>query len=280
MKARLLPPLSATLLLLSGCAAFHCAPCGRSQEHNASSLVAFLDPGNSAAPASRATPQLHLPLRVGLAFLPDNPGGRPVLDDAHKQALLERVRAQFLSRPFVADITLIPDYYLTGARGVAGLQALQRLYSVDVVALISYDQVAYNSDSPLSFGYLTILGAYVLKGTRNDVTTLVDLAVVDPATRALVLRAGGIDTQHGSSTYIDQQRESRALRVASFDAATESMIGNFDIALRDFATRVREGRSDVRVVNPGGGAGAVDGLAIGLLLGAVILRGSMNREPA
>jgi rhombotail lipoprotein len=61
------------------------------------------------------------------------------------------------------------------------------------MALVSYDQVAHEDDNNWSLGYLTIVGAYVLKGTRHDVSTLVDLAVVDPATRSLVLRGGSLD---------------------------------------------------------------------------------------
>jgi len=58
-------------------------------------------------------PQPHLPLRVGLSFLPGN--GREAegaLDAAHKEALLEEIRQRFVSRKFVADIVVIPDCYL------------------------------------------------------------------------------------------------------------------------------------------------------------------------
>ena len=98
---------------------------------------------------------------------------------------------------FVAQIVVIPDYYLRNETGFEGLKGVQRLYDVDIMALVSYDQVTHRDDNSLSLGYLTIVGAYLLKGSRHDVTTLMDLAVVDPASRALILRAGGTDSRHG-----------------------------------------------------------------------------------
>lgn len=81
-------------------------------------------------------------------------------------------------------------------------------------------QVTHLDGNNLSLRYLTIVGAYVIKGSRHDTTTLVDLAVVDPVTRSLVLRAGGTDTRHGNTTLIDQERETREASAASFDTAT------------------------------------------------------------
>jgi rhombotail lipoprotein len=102
-------------------------------------------------------------------------------------AELQRALAQFIrfsSRKFVAEIVIIPDYYLRGQNGFEGLEGVQRLYGVDLMALVSYDQVVHTDENIWSLGYLTIVGAYVLKGSRHDVSTLVDLAVVDPVSRS------------------------------------------------------------------------------------------------
>lgn len=276
MNFKLLAAAIVASASLSGCASFMCAPGCHSEERNASSLVDFLYPDGAVPPKELEKPVLHLPLKVGLAFLPSNTRNSTVgLDEAHKLALLEKTRQRFLAKKFVADITVIPDYYLTSAKGAEGLKAVQRLYGVDVIALVSFDQVAYRDDNKLSLGYLTIVGSYVLKGTSHDVSTLVDLAVVDPATRSLVLRAGGADTQQASSTLIAQNRESRELRTASFDAATGQMIENFDAALTQFEKDVREGTASVRVVSANGGAGgggSFDWLLLGGLGALVGLR--------
>lgn len=265
--------LAALALFLGGCASLACRPyCGQ-QAHNSSSLVQFLYPEGSAPPADTSVPQLRLPLRVGLAFLPSNGGYQNSgLDAAHKQVLLESIRQRFLSRKFVADITLIPDYYLATQKGFSGLEGIQRLYNIDLVALVSYDQVAHVDDGKLSLGYLTIVGAYVLKGTKHEISTLVDLAVVHPESRSLVLRAGGVDTRNRNTTLVDAGREQREARAASFDAATSRMIDNFDSALLSFEADVRDGKANVKIANAGGGGGSLDALLLGLLALGLALR--------
>ena len=66
---------------------------------------------------------------------------------------------------------LVPDYYLAIHPGainqeLSGLEGVQRLYSLDLLALVSCDQVNYVADNKWSLGYLTIVGAYALKGMR------------------------------------------------------------------------------------------------------------------
>ena len=251
-------------MLLAGCEAL-CGPgCGVPREHHSSSsLVDFLYPSGALPPAQNSIPELHVPLRVGLAFLPSANGTGP--DAALKEQLLERVRQHFRDRKFVSDIVIIPDYYLGTQRGYPGLEALQRLYSLDVVALVSYDQVTHTQENNWSLGYITIVGAYVLKGDRYDVSTLVDLAVVDPATRSLILRAGGVDTRHGTATLIDLPHDTRDTGAAAFSAAAEQMIGHLDTALADFEAQVRTGHANVQVVHKDGSKGGAGAFSWGWL---------------
>jgi rhombotail lipoprotein len=270
IKALLIAALSS--LLLCGCVQLGCFSGCSTHAHNSSSLVEFLYPHGSLPPEQNAIPQLRIPLRVGLAFLPTRqPDALGGLDAAHQQELLERIRQRFLSRKFVADIVILPDYYLSGRQGFEGLAGLQHLYGVDVMALVSYDQVTHADSNNWSLGYLTIVGAYVLKGDRHDVSTLVDLAVVDPASRSLVLRAGGTDTRHGNTTLIDSQRDTREATREGYDAAAEQMIQHFDAALVTFEADVRSGKAPVRVVrkNDAGhssGGGALDWPLLALLM--------------
>lgn len=237
-------------LSVSGCGLLEhalCDPHCRSGSSSSSSLVEFLYPNKSEPPEHDTVPELHLPLRVGLAFLPSH--GEAALDAAHQAELLERIKQRFKTRHFVNEIVLIPDYYLAGRRGFEGLQGVQRLYGVDVMALVSYDQTLHEDNNQWSLGYLTIVGAFVLNGDRHDLSTLVDLAVVDPGSRSLVLRAGGWDVRHGSSTLINEDRDSRDASVESFSAATNQMIDHFDAELTRFEAEVRAGNANVRIVN-------------------------------
>jgi rhombotail lipoprotein len=256
MKIWILAGVLSLSIGLAGCAEmneFFCAPNCHAQSRNSSSLVDFLYPKGQEPPAQNSIPQLHVPLRVGLAFLPST-GFNPAatLDAAQREQLLNRISEKFKGRSFVAQIVVIPDYYLATNRGFSGLEAVQRLYSIDVMALVSYDQIMHEDDNRWSLGYLTIVGAYVLPGTRHDVSTLVDLAVVDPQTRSLILRAGGTDTQHGNSTLIEAGVESRTASAVSFNAATEQMIGHFDVELTRFEQDVKAGKANVQLVNRDG----------------------------
>ena len=56
------------------------------------------------------------------------------LDAAHKEILLRDIPQRFISRKFVAEIVMIPDYYLKGKSGFEGLAGVQRLYGVDLMA--------------------------------------------------------------------------------------------------------------------------------------------------
>jgi rhombotail lipoprotein len=289
MKIRLLTGLVALSAALSGCAILSqgfCAPGCRSQTRNSSSLVNFLYPDGQPLPASNTIPELHVPLRVGLAFLPSqSSSGSVTLDAPQKQVLLERIRQRFSSRKFVGEIVIIPDYYLANTRGFAGLDGVQRLYNVDVMALVSYDQVMHTDDNKWSLGYLTIVGAYILPGNTQDSATLVDLAVVDPATRSLVLRAGGTYSWHATSTLVDADRKTREASAKGFEEATNQMINNFDVALAAFETDVHEGRANVHIVSRGErvggfGGGALDWWALSGLLGLALVRAAREKTDA
>jgi len=286
MRALVLTGLMAITTALSGCELLlpnHCLTGCGPRTQRSSSLVEFLYPDGGAPPPRDAIPELHVPLRVGLAFLPSKTPGLEALSAAQREELLARIREHFRTRKFIADIVIIPDYYLSsGRKGFDGLAGLQRLYSLDLVALVSYDQLVHEDENRWSLGYLTIVGAYVLQGNRHDVSTLIDLAVVDPATRSLVLRAGGTDTRHGSSTRVDEAPDLRRASAGSFSSATEQMIGHFDTALTDFESEVRAGKANVRVVTRGGaavqGGGGGLGWPEGMLLASLLVLRQLRRS--
>lgn len=271
-------------LMLSGCAALDAmmfGGAGHRQTHNSSSLVEFLYPNGALPPAENQIPELRVPLRVGLAFLPTQGGAGPTA--VQRDELLERIRQRFADRKFVTEIVTIPDYYLRTSRGFEGLQGVQRLYAIDIMALVSYDQVTNTGENDWSLGYLTIVGAYVLKGSTHDVATLVDLAVVDPVTQSLILRAGGTDSRNRNTTLVDKEREVRESSAASFATATTQMIDNFDLALTKFEADVRAGKANVRVAQRAstgarGGGGSFGPLALGVLLILLAARRSRREE--
>ena len=283
MNKGILVGLAASTVLVAGCANIGYLPDTFVHSHNSSSLVDFLYPDGHVAATSAERPQLAIPLRVGLAFLPSANAQGTGLDEAHKEALLERIKQRFASRRFVSEIALLPDYYLAGHRGFAGLDGIKRLYGLDVIALVSFDQETHLDQNEWSLAYLTIVGAYVVKGNRHDVSTLIDLAVVDPESRQLVIRAGGTDLRHGNTTLIDAGRQTREANITGFSAATDQMIDHFDAALTKFEADVRSGTAPIRVVSKnaggsgGGGGGAIDAVCIAALLVALAQRAAAQR---
>jgi len=253
--------------LLALCTLAGCAALGRHREGTSSSLVEFLYPeGQVPEEPPIAIPELKLPVRVGLAFVPSRfaPGyvAADTLPEALKVNLLEKVKANFKGRPYVGDITVIPEVYLrTGQGGFQTLEEVARLYDVDLMALVSYDQVSSTAESNWSLLYWTIVGAYVIRGDRNDVSTLVDTAVFDVRTHKLLFRAPGTDVRTRAATLVEAPRVQQQTREESFSRAVDQMIGNLDAELQSFRVRIKQDQS-VKVSHRASVSG---GLSVGAL---------------
>lgn len=263
----------ALLGLSSGCTAFWQTMSGDAPRQGASSsLVDFLYPAGETPPAvDNRVPVLNVPLRVGLAFVPANrPGSLP---EATKVELLEHARQRFLGQDYVADIVIVPETYLAGRRGFDALDQVARLYGLDVMALVSYDQVSIAEDRTSSLLYWTVVGAYVIKGTSNDVHTFVDTAVFDLKTRKLLLRAPGTSELTTTSTLVRSGEQGREARARGFDEAMAAMTENLAVELDRFRTRIKEDQSVLIADRRGAGAGGW--LLLGLL--GIALWRSMRR---
>lgn len=263
--------LLCVVISLSACTrAWHELAGERSRGGVSSSLVDYLYPGGEEPPPyEESVPQLNLPLRVGLAFVPGTTRQTEGLSEAHKLILLNRVKDAFEQREFIRNISIIPDTYLRSSRGFKTIDQIARIYGLDTIALVSYDQMVHTEDTKASILYWTIVGAYFIKGSRNDVQTFVDTSVFDVKTHKLLFRAPGVDERKGTSTLINTIEESRRQRAESFDKAMENMTANLDNELNVFIERVKQEKVATVVHRPGySGGGAIDGLLLlGLFLG-------------
>lgn len=265
-------------LLLTACAGLF-GSTGR--QGVSSSLVDYLYPqGEVPPPQGGVIPHLQLPLAVGLAFVPSQSPDTQVLSEAQRMKLLNDVKKSFDGRDFIREIAVIPDAYLRSGRGFDALEQTARLYGLDVMALVSYDQVAHSSERASSFLYWTIVGAYIVKGNKNDVQTFVDTAVFDVATRKLLFRAPGVNEVKSSSTLVDVERDVRAAQQKGFEFAMADMTVNLDKELSTFKERIKSDGS-VRVTRVGGasdgGGGAADTNILLLLTGLLLLSARLRR---
>lgn len=262
-------------LITSGCSTFWDWGTGPDVRSGvSSSLVDYLYPGGQVPPAVQDTiPYLELPLRVGIAFVP-GPTGRHAISEATKMQLLENVKSKFADRDYIEHIEVIPDTYLRSSNGIGGMQQVARLYGVDVMALVSYDQVAVSEDNPASFLYWTIIGSYLIKATSNEVQTFVDTAVFDVNTARLLFRAPGVDKTSDRSTLIESSEVVRKSKQASFTAAMDGMSGNLATELDHFQERVKDDPSVAQTTwKPGSGGGSLHWVLIAALMLAVVNRG-------
>ena len=251
--------------LLSACAGLW----GVSGERRTTSVVDYLYPDQKDPVAEQGVPVLSLPMRVGVAFVPESrgPNTPASLSEAKKTALLEEVAAHFRSRDFIKSLQVIPSTYLTPRGGFTNLDQLRTMYGIESIALVSYDQTQFTDESVASLMYWTIVGAYLVSAEKNDTHTMVDAVVVHIPSRKLLFRAPGTSQVKNRSTPLNLSEELRRDGEQGFDDAVAAMIANLDTELAGFKERVKNAPQEYQVAKAPGytGGGAFD------LLGAAVL---------
>jgi rhombotail lipoprotein len=262
----LLAATACAIQALGGCATIH-------ERHNAASVVDFLYPNTKDPVVAPGIPVLTLPLRVGIAFVPSAGYGSPVLTETRRMDLMRQVADHFKKYPYVKDIELIPSAYLKPKGGFANLEQIRTMYGVDVMALVSYDQIQFTDQGLLSLTYWTIVGAYIVPGEKNDTHTMLDTVVVDINSHKMLFRAPGTNHVKGSSTPVNLSEQLRLDSEASFGEAAKQMIENLDQQLAMFKDKVKERPDEYKVVRTaeyqsrGGGGFDAAWIALVALLG-------------
>lgn len=259
----------------TGCAGLH----GQRQSRYTSSVVDYLYP-NKMHSEIPAVPRLSLPLKVGVAFVPESnlglKGSR--LSEKEKMDLMDRISTEFKKLPFVKDIEVIPSAYLIPKGGFTNLDQIRTMYGIDVIALLSYDQVQHTDEGLLSLSYWTIVGAYIIKGKKNDTSTMIDAAVYDISSRKMLFRAPGTSHVKGSATLVNLSEQLRNNSIDGFHLASDNLVVNLQDQLERFKTKVKE-KPDIYVIEHkpgykgGGSMGAVFSLTLLCLWGLTLWRG-------
>ena len=170
--------------------------------------------------------------------------------------LMEKISAQFKSYPFVKSIEQIPTAYLTPRGGFANLEQIRSIYGVDVMVLLSYDQVQFTDQGLLSLSYWTIVGAYVVQGEKNDTQTMLDGAVYDIASHKLLFRAPGLSKIKGSATYVNESQQLRQDSERGFTDAATNLVDGLKVQLEGFKERVKNSPEEFKLVHKPGYTGA------------------------
>ncbi len=269
----------ALIILLSGCAG--------QQTRTKSSVVDYLYPKDSKAIVQPSIPTLNIPIKVGIAFVPEQSSrsrginrwsgseGGGSLTEAEKSDLLEKVADNFRKYEFVSEIEVIPSAYLTKGGSFKNLDQIKTMYGTDVIALVSYDQVQFTDEGLLSLTYWTLVGAYVISGEKNDTSTMLDTAVYDIESRKMLFRAPGTSNIKGRSTPINLSEELRVDSVNGFKEAAGKMTANLDLQLTTFKEKIKAEPEKVKIVKREGYSGSG---AFGLLEGFLILSLAIYRK--
>ncbi len=237
------------LLLLVVLLVFGCA----GKRHYSSSLMGYLYPDRQPQ-VEPSIPSLNVPLKIGIAFVPQQrvsgsahfwswsgriPNSVP-LSERERVELLDEVAAAFEAKDFIESIEVIPSAYLTTEGGFDNLGQIRNMYMLDVIALVSYDQVQNIDEGFMSLSYWTIVGTYVVKGEKNSTNTLIDAAVFHIPSRSLLFRAPGTSFIEGKATPVNLEEQLRKDSTEGFALAGESLIANLQVQLAEFQEKVKQ----------------------------------------
>lgn len=248
LRRRILGAAAALPALLAACASMD----KDARQRQVASLIGFLFPGaGKPDPANEAVAVLKIPLRVGVAFVPDTASPELRLAEFERLRLSGLVREAFAGLPFIATLDAVPSSYLEPGGGFANLDRVASLLRLDVMALVSYDQVQFAGANRWSFLYWTGIGAYVVEGDQYDILTAVEVAVIDVRSRRMLMHASGSSTVKGEASWINFAERSRVARTESYGTAVQKMVEALKQEVQAFRERAPKDPS-IRLELPAG----------------------------
>lgn len=237
---------------LSGCASM----AGPRESKQSASIVDYLYPKATQVPQlAPGITYLRPPVRIGIAFAPNDPKAR-TLPETEKIKLMERIKAAFAGQAFIGSLDIIPSQYLQPAGGFVNMEQVARMFNVDVMAMVSYDQIQFTDSNSLSFLYWTVIGAYVVHGNEYDTQTMLDISVFDVASRKLLMRAPGTSQVKGGANLSNFSERSRAARTEGYNKAADQLIPALQAEIESFRERLKT-NSNMRVEPRPGYSGSV-----------------------
>jgi len=239
--------------MLTGCAT-------TKSRHYSSNVVQYLYPNQRQHVETPQIPLLSLPLKVGIAFVPETMATPLTLTEMNKVDLMNEVSTHFKKYDFVKSIEIISSPYLTRNGSFANLDQIRTMFGVDVIALLSYDQTRFTDEGFASITYWTIIGAYLIPGEKNDTHTMVDATVYDIKSRKMLFRAPGTSHIKSLATPVNLSEQVRKDSLSGFKLASKELVVNLEQQLRLFKEKVKEAPQDYQVIHKPGytGGGSLD----------------------
>ena len=213
------------LLMVLFCLALGaCATAG--SQHLSSNVVSYLYPSQKQPSVTPMQTGMSLPVKVAVAFVPEQGLTHRALTEGDKLSLKTRVAAHFEQQSFVSQVTLVPSAYLIPGGSFGNLDQLRRMYGVDMIVLLSYDRTQFDGTGSGTVTYWTLEGAQLISGDKNATYTLLDAAVYDIGERQMLFRAPGsslIQYQLGPLSLAEQLRQDS---LSGFEQASVDLMSN------------------------------------------------------
>ena len=257
------------VILLSSCSMFGHEKVRHSRT---TSLVNFLYP-DGKIPDDLSAPILRLPLRVGLAYIPSIDNNSHI-EPRLKLELLNAIKQQFEGRRYIQNIEIIPEMYISNRQNSNQLQQIQQLYQLDVIALVSYDQIVNRKENLLAITYLTIVGNYIFPGSHFNVSTLLDMALIDLNSQRLLFRAAGSHGSKGTTAEAYTRHQYDQHQNEDFAVAMDKLRTQLSFELQSFEQRLRakDPNDEIQVEAKKGYEMAIDSQLLLLLILLVLFK--------
>jgi rhombotail lipoprotein len=214
--------------------------CGHYTTQRTSNLLTYLYPGEtqpveaSKDIAKTSLPNIPVPITLGIAFVPESrtitSGGNikiEPLTEKFKMEMMRELTAQLRQYSIFAGIEEIPSTYLKVGGSFANLDQIHTMTGVDVIGLVSYDQVQFTDRGLVSLLYWTGIGWYFVPGEKNDTNTMMDAALYHISTRKPLLRATGQSGVYRYSTPMNQSQNLRDDSEHGFNDAVHMLATTF-----------------------------------------------------
>jgi rhombotail lipoprotein len=216
---------------------------GGTQIRHESSVVQYLAPDKDSK-LEIAAPNLSFPIKVGIAFVPDGLSSSTVkyqlmLNETQKTDLMQKIVDAFKKEPLFQTIHIIPSQYLRPGGSFTNLNQLRATFGIDVIILLSYEQIQHTDRGALSVMYWTGVGVYMIKGEKNDTNTVVDAAVYHIPGRNMLFSALGTSQVKASSTMINLSEQSRIDSHTGFEKAFDNLTIKLKDQLEQFKVKVK-----------------------------------------
>lgn len=220
--------------------AFLCGCGAGSRARSTSNLGEFLYPKMDGTVEKESPSALPMPFKIGIAFVPDSSStvndsptttkagvrNTLMLSEKQKTDLMGKILKVIQTYPFIKSIESIPSQYLVSKGGFTNLDQIRSLYGIDVIILLSYDQVQHTDEGLSSIMYWTILGAYMVEGEKNDTNTMIDAAAFYIPSRKMIFRCAGTSHVKAKSTPINLSEQLRIDSYDGFEKAVDSLTAN------------------------------------------------------